>query len=178
MKIFFAAVAFALLMTANLYADTHTSSGLWKLEPTIGPTIDIHRWGGSQFTTNIKIGKGENWSGLLGLSFGGANAAQVKFGVVYDYPFYVTFSEEDDFAIGPTVDAGIRFGAGGNQGASVDFFNLGYGLRTAYRINDRFGVVANLLHFTTSFVGWTRGAGINSGFAMAYDMQLGIYYMF
>jgi len=174
MKKILVLVVFAMLATANLFAF---ESRPWKLEPTIGPTIDLHDRGGSQFSMDVKLGKGENWSGLLGLNFGGANAAQVKFGIVYDYPFYLTFSEANDFAIGPTADAGIRFGAGGDAGASVDFLNLGFGLRTAYKIYDNFGVVANLVHFTTSYVGWTKSTGVNGGFSMAYDMRFGIYYL-
>ncbi|MEI6080038.1 MAG: hypothetical protein WCQ53_05350 [bacterium] len=174
-KFFIGAIFAALATTASLYADTDPN--LWKLEPTIGPTMDLHNWGGNQFSMNVKVGKGENWSGLVGLNFGGANAAQIKLGLVYDYPFYLTFSKTNDFAIGPTADAGIKFGAGGGRGSSVDFLNLGFGLRTAYKIKDNFGVVADLVHFTTSFVGWTNGAGVNSGFAMAYDMQFGIFYM-
>jgi hypothetical protein len=184
MRKFFVVAAFAMFATANAYAysDAYAGSGAdadkWKLEPTIGPTIGIDNWGGTQFSMNVKVGKGENWSGLVGLNFGGANAAQIKLGIVFDYPFYLKFSEENDFSIGPTVDAGLKFGAGGGRGTSVDFLNIGFGCRTAYRINEVFGVVADLLHFQTSFVGWTKGAGVNSGFAMAYDMQLGIFYLF
>jgi hypothetical protein len=183
MKKFIVVAVFAMLATANAYAysDAYAGSGgeaRWKLEPTIGPTIGMHNWGGTQFTMNTKVGKWENWSGLLGLSFGGANSAQIKLGVVFDYPFYLTFDKENDFAIGPTADAGIKFGAGGGLGTSIDFFNLGFGLRTAYRINDVFGVVADLVHFTTSYVVWTKGVGVNSGFAMAYDLQMGIFYLF
>jgi len=178
MKKILVVAIFTMLATFNLYADSNFNSDTWKIEPTIGPTIDLHNWGGSQFSIDTKVGKGENWSGLLGLNFGGANAAQVKFGLVYDYPFYLTFSKENDFAIGPTADAGIKFGAGGALGASVDFINIGFGLRTAYKIYDNFGVVANLIHFTTSFVEWTHASGLNSNFAMAYDMRVGVYYLF
>ena len=177
----------AMFATINLYAESgsdynsdynsNPNRDTWKIEPLLGPTIDIDSWGGSQFSIDTKIGKGENWSGLVGLNFGGANAVQLKLGAVFDYPFYLTFSKTNDFAIGPTFDAGMRFGAGGGRGTYIDFLNLGFGLRTAYKINNNFGVVANLVHFTTSFVGWTNGAGVTSHFAMAYDMRFGIYYL-
>jgi len=175
MKKFIIVAVFAILATANLCAEPNPT--LWKIEPTIGPNIDLHSWGGNQFAIDTKIGKGENWSGLVGLNFGGANAVQLKLGAAFDYPFYLTFSDSrpKDFAIGPTFDAGMKFGGG--RGASVDFLNLGFGLRTAYQIYDNFGVVANLIHFTTSFVGWRSGAGVNTNFAMAYDMRVGIYYL-
>ena len=168
----FAVVGF--LSASNLHAYSNDS---WKFEPTVGPTIDIHNWGGSQFTMNLKVGKGDMWSGLMGLSFAGANKAQIKLGIVFDYPFYLTFSKPKDFAIGPTVDAGPKFGFG-NIGTAIDFMNIGFGARTAYKINDKFGVVADLVHFTMSFAGWVKGAGTNTGFSMAYDMQFGVFYLF
>jgi hypothetical protein len=182
MKKSFLIFVFVMFATGSLCAESGYEPGSsynsdsWRIEPTIGPTLDIHNWGGSQFSIETKIGKGEHWSGLAGLEFGGANTVQIKLGAAYDSPFYVTFSEPNDFAIGPTVDAGMKFGAG--RGASIDFFNIGFGLRTAYRIKGNFGVVADLVHFTTSFVTWRNGAGFNGNFAMAYDMKFGIYYLF
>ncbi|MEI6080063.1 MAG: hypothetical protein WCQ53_05475 [bacterium] len=178
MKKFLTVAAFmavGMLSAANLFASSSYDS--WRIEPTVGPTIDIHNWGGTQFSMNVKVGKGENWSGLMGFAFGGLNKAQIKIGAAFDYPFYFTFSKSEDFAVGPTADAGMKFGFG-NIGTTIDFFNLGFGCRTAYRITDDFGVVADLVHFSMSFVGWASGAGVNSGFRMAYDMQFGIFYLF
>ena len=93
-------------------------------------------------------------------------------------PFYFTFSKAKDFSVGPTFDAGMRFGFGGNGATMIDFLNLGFGCRTTYQFTDKFGVVADLVHFSMSFVGWASGAGVNTGFRMAYDMQFGIFYLF
>ena len=167
----FAVVGF--LSASNLHAYSNDS---WKFEPTVGPVIGIHNWGGNQFAMDLKLGKGDMWSGLMGLAFAGANKVQIKLGVVFDYPFYFTFSKSKDFSVGPTVDVGPRFGFG--NFTAIDFFNIGFGARTTYKFNDKFGVVADLAHFTMSFVGWAKGAGVNSGFIMAYDMKFGIMYMF
>ncbi len=166
-------VCFGIILSSNVNAYSYDK---WKIEPTVGPVIDVHNWGGTQFAMNVKVGKGDMWSGLMGLSFAGANTMQVKLGVVFDYPFYFTFSKANDFAFGPTFDVGPKFGFG--NGTKIDFLNMGFGARTAYRINDKFGVVADLVHFSMSFVGWASGAGVNSGFAMAYDMQFGVFYLF
>jgi hypothetical protein len=178
MRKIFTVAAFALfgmLTASNLSAYSYDS---WKFEPTVGPTIGVHNWGGHQFSMNLKVGKGDMWGGMVGFSFGGANSAQIKLAVVFDYPFYLTLDDrENDFAIGPTVDVGPKFGFG-NVGSAVDFLNIGFGLRTAYRFTDKFGVVAELVHFSMSFVQWVSGAGTSGNFAMAYDMRLGVFLMF
>lgn len=158
-------------------ANAAVSDSDWKFESTLGPVIDIKDWGGTQFGMNFKIGKGDGLSGLFGMAFGGINDAQFKIGAAYDIPFYFTFSKAKDFSVGPTFDAGMRFGFGG-VGTMIDFLNLGFGCRTTYQISDSFGVVADLVHFSMSFVGWAKGAGVDSNFAMAYDMQFGIFYLF
>ncbi len=159
-------------------ANAAVGSNDWKFESTLGPVIDVHDWGGTQFGMNFKIGKGDGLSGLFGMAFAGANSAQFKLGVAYDIPFYFTFSKNKDFSVGPTFDAGMRFGFGGGAGTAIDFLNLGFGCRTTYQISNSFGVVADLIHFSMSFVGWNKGAGTSSNFAMAYDMQFGIFYLF
>lgn len=175
MKKIFLAVSAALICSS---ASAAINSNDWKLESTLGPVIGIRNWGGTQFGMNFKIGKGgDGLSGLFGMAFAGLNDAQFKLGVAYDIPFYFTFSNHDDFSIGPTFDAGMRFGFGG-VGTAIDFFNIGFGCRTTYQFNSSFGVVADLVHFTTSYVGWFKGAGVEADFAMAYDMQFGIFYLF
>lgn len=179
MKRFFAVTilaATALLASSNLSAAI--SKNDWKFESTLGPTIDMKDWGGHQFTMNFKIGKGDFFNYLMGLSFAGCNRAQIKLGVAIDIPFYFTFSKKEDFSVGPTFDAGPRFGFGSPVGTSIDFMNIGFGARTTYQFTDSFGVVANLVHFTMSFASWVKGAGVNSGFVMAYDMQLGVFLLF
>lgn len=179
MKKLFAVVALAtvaMLLSSN--ASAAISKDDWKFESTLGPTIDMKDWGGHQFTMNEKIGKGDFFSYLLGLSFGGMNSAQIKLGVNFDIPFYFTFSKNKDFSVGPTFDVGMKFGFGGLAGTNIDFLNIGFGCRTTYQFTNNFGVVADLVHFTTSFVGWQKGAGVNSGFRMAYDMQLGVFLLF
>ncbi len=173
MKKLFLVLAAAFVCTT---ASAAVSSDDWKFESTLGPVIDIKDWGGTQFGMNFKIGKGDGLSGLFGMAFGGLNDVQFKLGVAYDIPFYFTFSKNDDFSVGPTFDAGIRFGFG--NVTAIDFFNLGFGCRTTYQITDSFGVVADLVHFSMSFVGWADGFGVDSNFAMAYDMQFGIFYLF
>jgi len=157
-------------------ASATINSNEWKFEPTVGPVLGIHNWGGNQFGMNFKIGKGENLSGLFGMAFDGLNNVQLKLGASYDFPFYFTFSKNNDFSVGPTVDAGLRFGFG--KGTAIDFLNIGFGCRTAYQITDSFGVVADLVHFSMSFVGWQSGSGVHSNFAMAYDMQFGVFLLF
>lgn len=180
MKKLFAIVALATV--AMLVAPSDASAAIdknaWKFESTLGPTIDMKDWGGHQFSLNEKLGKGDFFNYLFGMSFGGANAAQFKFGVAFDLPFYFTFSKAKDFSVGPTFDAGMKFGFGGALGTAIDFLNLGFGCRTTYQLTNSFGIVADLVHFTMSFVGWSKAAGVNSGFAMAYDMQFGIFYLF
>ena len=177
MKKLFTVVAFVLfgmLIASNLSAYSYDS---WKFEPTVGPTLGLRNWGGHQFSMNLKLAKGDMWGGMMGFSFAGANKAQIKLALVFDYPFYLTFDKANDFAIGPTVDVGPKFGFG-NVGTAVDFFNLGFGVRTAYRFNDRFGVVAELFHLSMSFVQWVSGVGTNGNFALAYDIRAGIFLMF
>ena len=179
MKKLFAVVALATVaMLASSNASAAISKNDWKFESTFGPTIDMKDWGGHQFSLNEKIGKGDFFSYLLGMSFGGMNSAQFKLGGVIDIPFYFTFSKAKDFSVGPTFDAGMKFGFGGLAGTTIDFLNLGFGCRTTYQFTNKFGVVADLLHFTMSFVGWSSAAGVASGFSMAYDMQFGIFYLF
>ena len=149
----------------------------WKLEGLLGPNIDVRQWGGHQFAMDLKFGKGDMLSGLLGFAFGGVNSAQIKLGLAVDIPFYFTFSKPNDFAVGPTFNAGPKFGFG-RIGTAIDFMNIGFGVRTAYRITDSFGVVAKLANFSMSFAGWARGAGVNTGFSMAYDMRFGVFYLF
>jgi len=170
----FAAVAF--LASSNLSAAIDKND--WKFEPTLGPVIDIHNWGGTQFAMNFKIGKGDFFNYLMGMSFAGANRVQLKFGVAIDLPFYFTFSKNNDFSVGPTFDAGPKFGFGSPVGTAIDFMNIGFGCRTTYQFTDSFGVVADLVHFSMSFATWVKGAGINTGFAMAYDMQFGVFLLF
>jgi hypothetical protein len=178
MKKLFAVVALATVaMLVSGSASAEISKNEWKFESTLGPTIDVHNWGGHQFSLNEKLGKGDFFSYLLGMSFGGANSAQFKLGGAIDIPFYFTFSKSKDFSVGPTFDAGMKFGFGG-IGTTIDFLNLGFGCRTTYQFTKSFGVVADLLHFTMSFVGWNSNGGFNHGFAMAYDMQFGIFYLF
>ncbi len=180
MKKLFAVVALAtvamLLTSSN--ASAAISKDDWKFESTLGPTIDMKDWGGHQFTMNQKLGTGDFFSFLLGMSFGGANSAQLKLGGAIDIPFYFTFSKNKDFSVGPTFDAGIRFGFGGGLGTMIDFLNLGFGCRTTYQLTNSFGIVADLVHFTMSFANWVSGVGVNTGFAIAYDMQLGIFLLF
>lgn len=170
----FATVAF--LASSNLSAAIDKND--WKFEPTLGPAIDIHNWGGHQFDMNFKIGKGDFFNYLLGLDFVGANRAQVKIGVTFDIPFYFTFSKNKDFSVGPTFDVGPKFGFGSPAGTDIDFFNVGFGCRTTYQFTNSFGVVADLVHFSMSFVNWIKGVGVNTGFAMAYDMQFGVFLLF
>ncbi len=165
----------AAVLMCGFASATTISNNDWKFEPTVGPVIGIHNWG-NQFGMNFKIGKGDNLSGLFGVAFGGLNNAQIKLGASYDFPFYFTFSKANDFSVGPTVDAGIRFGFG--KITAIDFFNLGFGCRTSYQITNTFGVVADLAHFSTSFVGWVKGNGVDANFAMAYDMQFGVFLLF
>jgi len=179
MKKLFAVVAFATVaMLASNSASAAIGKDQWKFESTLGPTIDLHNWGGSQFAMNFKIGKGDFFNYLMGLSFAGANSMQLKLGVAVDLPYYFTFSKNKDFSVGPTFDAGPRFGFGGGLGTMIDFMNLGFGCRTTYQFTNKFGVVADLIHFTMSFANWVKGAGVSSGFAMAYDMQFGVFYLF
>jgi hypothetical protein len=173
-KLFLVFSVLSLLAASNVEARGYKDS--WKFEGLIGPNIGLRNWNGHQFGMDLKLGKGDILSGLLGFAFGGANSAQIKLGIAVDIPFYFTFSKPNDFAIGPSFDAGPRFGFGG--GTAIDFLNIGFGLRTAYKINNCFGVVANLIHFSTSFVGWASGQGVNSAFVMAYDMRFGIFYLF
>jgi hypothetical protein len=179
MKRLFAVLAFA---TVAFLASSNASAAIdkndWKFEPTLGPVIGIHNWGGTQFAMNFKIGKGDFFNYLMGMSFAGANAVQLKLGVAIDLPYYFTFSKNKDFSVGPTFDAGPRFGFGGGVGTSIDFMNIGFGCRTTYQFTDSFGVVADLVHFTMSFATWVKGAGVNTGFAMAYDMQFGVFLLF
>ena len=175
-KLFVVLSVLGLFAASALEAKSYENS--WRFEGLVGPNIDLRNWGGTQFGMDLKLGKGDMLSGLLGFAFGGANSVQMKLGVNIDIPFYFTFSKPRDFAVGPTFDAGPRFGFGGGLGTSIDFLNLGFGVRTAYKINDSFGVVANLIHFSMSFVGWASGAGVNSNFAMAYDMRFGVFYLF
>ena len=164
------------LVFISVGANAAISDKDWKFEPTVGPNIGLKDWGGHQFAMNLKLGKGDMLSGLMGFAFAGANKAQIKLGVAVDVPFYFTFAKKDDFSVGPTFDVGPKFGFG--NATMIDFLNLGFGCRTTYQINKSFGVVANLVHFTTSFVNWVDGAGVNSRFAIAYDMQFGIFYLF
>ncbi len=166
----FLAFSFSSKLEARSYANS------WKFEGLLGPNIGLKDWGGHQFGMDFKIGKGDMLSGLMGFAFGGANSAQIKMGIAFDIPFYFTFSKRNDFAVGPTFDVGPRFGLG--RGTAIDFLNIGFGVRTAYKITDTFGVVAHLAHFTMSFVGWAKGAGVNTGFAMAYDMRFGAFLLF
>jgi len=173
MKKLFLVMAVALVSAT---ASAAISENLWKFEPTLGPVIGIRNWGGTQFGMNFKIGKGgDGFSGLLGMAFACANNAQFKLGAAYDIPFYFTFSKKDDFSVGPTFDAGMRFGFG--KTTMIDFLNLGFGCRTTYQITNNFGIVADLVHFTTSFVDWVKGVGVDSDFLMAYDMQFGIFWL-
>jgi hypothetical protein len=178
MKRLFAVVAFA---TVAFLVSNNASAAIdqneWKFEPTVGPAIDVHNWGGTQFDMNLKLGKGDMFNYLLGLDFAGVNKAQIKLGVAIDIPFYFTFSKNKDFSVGPTFDAGPRFGFG-NVGTTIDFFNLGFGCRTTYQFTNTFGVVADLVHFSMSFANWLKGAGVNTGFSMAYDMQFGVFLLF
>jgi hypothetical protein len=179
MKKLLAVVAFAtvaLLVSGNASANVNKNE--WKFEPTLGPAIDIHNWGGHQFALNLKIGKGDFFNYLMGFSFAGANSAQIKLGGAIDIPFYLTFSKKGDFSVGPTFDFGPKFGFGGGVGTAIDFMNIGFGCRTTYQFNDSFGVVADLAHFSMSFATWVKGAGVNTGFAMAYDMQFGVFLLF
>ena len=52
---------FVMFATATLYAESgyepgsRYNSDSWRIEPTIGPTLDIHNWGGSQFSIETNI---------------------------------------------------------------------------------------------------------------------------
>jgi hypothetical protein len=175
-RLFLVFSVLGLLAASGLEARGYKDS--WKFEGLIGPNIDMKDWGGHQFGMDLKLGKGDILSGLLGFAFGGLNSAQIKLGLAIDIPFYFTFSKPNDFAMGPSFDVGPRFGFGGAAGTGIDFLNIGFGLRTAYKISNSFGVVANLIHFSTSFVAWNSNAGVNSNFAMAYDMRFGVFYLF
>jgi len=175
-------LAVVALATVAILASSEASAAInkndWKFESTLGPTINMKDWGGHQFSMNFKLGKGDFFNYLMGLSFAGANAATLKLGVAIDLPYYFTFSKNKDFSVGPTFDAGPRFGFGGDLGTMIDFMNIGFGCRTTYQFTNSFGVVADLVHFTMSFANWVKGVGTNSGFAMAYDMQFGVFYLF
>ena len=70
MKRLFAVVTFAMIA---FFASNNASAAIdkdeWKFEPTVGPAIDLHNWGGTQFDMNFKFGKGDMFNYLFGLDF-------------------------------------------------------------------------------------------------------------
>ncbi|MBN1115247.1 MAG: hypothetical protein JXA66_07895 [Oligoflexia bacterium] len=145
----------------------------WKFEPTLGPSIGIRGYP-HQFAMNFKIGK-EMMGANLTMAVG-SGTFMIRPAFVVDVPFYLTLAEDEDFSIGPTADVGPTFSVRGIK--AVTFIDLGFGARTTYQFTDNFGVVAELIHFTMSFVGWASGAGVNGGFAMSYDMKFGVFLTF
>jgi len=172
MKKILAVVAFALLTSSAAYATM--SSDQWKFEPTVGPMLGIknvdHRFG-----MNFKMGK-EMFGAQLSMAFAGTPKVMIRPAFTFEYPFYFTFSKKNDFALGPTADAGPSFGFSGST--VVDFMDIGLGVRTAYQFTDTFGVVAELFHMTMGFARWVSGTGTNTTFCLTYDIKVGVYFLF
>lgn len=155
-------------------ANAAMKSTDWKFEPTLGPSLGIKN-SSHRFGMNFKVGQ-ENWGYQLGMAFGGTPKVLFKPAVVFDYPFYFTFSKKNDFAVGPTANAGPVFGFSG--GTAVDFINIGIGVRTAYQITDSFGVVAELFNMDMGFVQWAKGQGVSGNFTLTYNMKFGVFMLF
>ncbi|MFH1223306.1 MAG: hypothetical protein V1647_03065 [Pseudomonadota bacterium] len=172
MKKIFAVVVFALV--ASTASAAMMSSDQWKFEPTIGPMIGIKNMD-HRFAMNFKMGK-EMIGGQLSMAFLGTPKVLIRPAFTFEYPFYFTFSKSKDFALGPTVDVGPSFGFSG--ATAISFFDIGFGVRTAYQITNTFGVVAELFHMTMSFARWVSGVGTSSTFALTYDIKLGVFWLF
>lgn len=141
----------------------------WQFESTLGPSIGVHN-AAHNFMLEPRIGK-EYIKGGLGMYFG--NLVAFRPHVAVDLPFYLSLANSDDFIIGPTFDAGLLFNF--KTATSIDFFNLGFGLKTAYKFSDTFGVIFVPVHFMMSFVQWVSGVGTGTGFAMTYDIKFGVF---
>ena len=148
----------------------------WKFEPTFGPSIGVRR-ANTRFNMNFKVGK-ENWGYQLGMAFGGTPKVMLRPAIVYDLPYYLTFSKSrpNDFSVGPTFSVGPVLGFSG--ATMIDFLTLSFGARTTYQFSKRFGVVAELINFNMGFVRWISGVGINTNFTITYDMKFGIFMLF
>lgn len=171
-KIFaiFAFVGVGLLLAGDLSASM-MSSNEWKFEPTVGPMIGLKNLD-HRFAANFKMGK-EMFGGELDMAFAGTPKVLIRPAFTFDYPFYFTFSKKSDFALGPSFDVGPTFGFSG--ATTIDFFDIGIGVRTAYQITKNFGVVADLFHMTMGFARWISGGGTNTTFTLSYDIKFGVF---
>lgn len=151
-------------------------TGDWKFEPTLGPSIGV-KSADTRFGMNFKVGR-ENWGYQLSMAFGGTPGVLLRPAIVYDLPYYFTFSSsrKNDFSVGPTFSVGPILGFKG--ATMIDFLTISFGARTTYQFSKRFGAVAELINFNMGFVRWISGVGINTNFTITYDMKFGIFMLF